>query len=197
MMLEKTVAYINGEPVYYAEVLFLQETTRINYRKLILINHDNEEFVLYTKQLTEQSINEVIVRIAMQRAAGLEAERLGFTVTEKEIRDYQTINRQQWEQENLIEIQNEFQKLYELFQITEEECDNTFNYFMAKSHLQSRMLLDFCLDDFIEENYEDFNENGEEFNHTAAVVEYYKSLTANMEIIIDDEVVKTLPGNQK
>jgi len=187
------VAYINGEPVYYAEVLFVQGLAEIDYHKLILKDIDDQEILDDVEQQMNGSLTELVYAIARQRAMILEAERLGYDASDEEIRDFQESEKQKLEEDiefrnpALQEILNGYEDLYEELDVVEEEYNDTYGYTLAKGFVLGNKLLD----DFMESYDNEIEVTGNDFDPVTAIYEYYDELLSGVDIEMVDPQIET------
>jgi hypothetical protein len=180
------VAYVDGEPVYYSEVVYFQGIFDICYHTLQLQGDADERVLAVAEEGAHASIREMVSSIAEQRAILSEAEDFGFSVSDEEIRDYQESERQrlanELEPQALQGILNEYQELYQRLGITEQEFLDTYDYTQSKSQLLSRSLIE----NHLVESFKD-KSPAEDFDWVAWSREYYDVLRSKMEIEFADE----------
>ena len=182
------VAYINEEPVYFSEVLFMRGICSITDQTLHFKNDTNQIALEYSQESANSSISDLVYLLARQRAILLEAEELGISVTDEEIESFQESEKQNLikqlgaDSQELQTIQKEYEKLYVQLGMTEEECNNKYGYVQAKSSLLSMHLIERYFTDYVKEHDVQSISDLENIDYAGLSEEYYDNLQSKMNV---------------
>ena len=182
------VAYINEEPVYFSEVLFMRGICSITDQTLHFMNDTDQIALEYSQESANSSISDLVYLLARQRAILLEAEELGISVTDEEIESFQESEKQNLikqlgaDSQELQTIQKEYEKLYAQLGMTEEECNNKYGYVQAKSSLLSMHLIERYFTDYVKEHDVQSISDLENIDYAGLSEEYYDNLQSKMNV---------------
>lgn len=176
------VAYINDEPVYYGEVVFIQSMNKMYYNKFINANESDQDIMNFLKEKSEASLEQNIKLIAQQRAIIKEAVKQNYDFTEEEIKVNQNNEKEELTLKSGTETQQQemkknYDKMYDILNLSEDDCNKTYNYTRIEGTIGSAYLISKYITQYLQDHViESDNE------YTKVCLAYYDSLTEQMDI---------------
>lgn len=136
--LTEIVGYINDEPIYRAEIVAAEERGKIFYNDCILYGETNSEIIEIRKSDLNDTEYERIKGIARVRVIVIEAEKNGLYVSDEEVKKAQDKIMQERKakiaqgDEAAIEIEKQYQELYDKLGITEQQYYQNYDFLFQK-----------------------------------------------------------------
>ena len=180
------VAYVNGEPIYYADVVAERAQRKLDGAVNYALR-GNDQATEWASGMSD-SYMDILEMIAASRAVALEAEKFGFVATEQAIRDEQKRMREDLERIELYaekgaatEVEAAHNQLLQVLDLSEDEYIETYQYMYIKYRLLVGKLLSQMLD-------ERFPDPSDRFAPEAALIVYREVLSKyDYKVVIEDE----------
>ena len=154
------VAYINGEPIYKAEVIVAHERAKIFYMESILYGESDQTIIELRESDLNKSDEDMIKDIAQARVIIAEAEKYGINITDDDVLKAQNkiIEDRKLKikqgNESASEIEKQYQKLYDILGITELQYYQSYDYLFQKYTLIGSQLANKFMTDYYKKIHE-------------------------------------------
>jgi len=183
----QVVAYVNGEPIYYVDVVAERAQRKLDEAVHCAMNGDSATGALL-KEISAASYLDIVETIAASRALALEAEKRGVVVDERDIYEAQKKMREDLdlielyaEKEAAREVEKAHSQLLQVLDVSEDEYTTTYQYAYMKYHL----LVGDVLSQMLNERFPDPSDR---FAPEAALIVYREVLSKyDYKVVIEDE----------
>ena len=183
----QVVAYVNGEPIYYVDVVAERAQRRLDIAVYCALNGGDDQ-IKDQIEATGDSYMDIVESVAASRAMALEAEKRGFIADEQTIRDEQKRRHEELERIGLYaekevakEVEVAYTQLLQVLELSEDEYIETYQYVYLKYYFLAKDL-------FVQLLEEGFPDPSDKFAPETSRIIYREVLSKyDYKVVIEDE----------